>query len=407
MIVELELKSPVSDTFRVQTLASRMDYEPSESTTFRLTAELPSLDEKWNVGLIVGPSGSGKTRLLEKAYPSFTDAAKYHWKAKSFIDDLAEKASVEQISLALTSAGLSSVPTWMLPYHRLSNGQQQRAAMTRALLETDEIAFDEFSSMLDRVVARTTAMAVAKTIRRANKRLVVATCHYDIAEWLEADWVFDTATATLARGKLQRPKLDITVHPAPRSLWPLFAPYHYMNPRQAPAARCFIATLNVKGEEAICGWVSFVPVAGYKHYWRGHRAVVLPDFQGIGIGARFPSACFDILSKEDPKRRISTITGSIALNVAKQRQKWWILTRAPSRITGRDVGTLKATAHRSFERLTTTWVFDAPKYDAKANGEVPLDYDASASDQTKRESAKAQTRGRVKGASVTRSKDDG
>lgn len=351
-VVEVELASAVSESFRVQSLASRMDYEASESTRFRLRAELPTTDEEWSVGLIVGPSGSGKSRLLEKAFADWTDASHFEWRGASFLDDLGDRFSVEEVSRALAAAGLSSVPAWMLPYGRLSNGQRQRAAMARALLEADQIVFDEFTSLLDRVVARTTCIAAAKAVRRAKKRLVVATCHYDVGEWLETDWVFDTATATLARGRLRRPQFSISIHPAARSLWPLFAAHHYMSPRLSSAARCFIGAIHVGGETALCAWMSFIPNAGHKHSWRGHRAVVLPEYQGAGIGSRFVDACFAIMAEEDPLRRLSVISSSLPLNLARRNSPHWRLTRGSSHGSP-NVGSIRARS--SAARLTTSW----------------------------------------------------
>lgn len=353
MRIDLNLESDISDTFRVQSLASRMDYEPGERTRFQLRADIPDESEDWSVGLIVGPSGSGKSQLLRAAFHEWTDASKYEWRGISFLDDFSESASVEEVSRSLAAAGLSSVPAWMLPYFRLSNGQQQRAAMARAIIETDRIVFDEFTSLLDRVVARTTCIATAKAVRRLGKRLVVATCHYDVAEWLESDWVFDTATATLARGRLRRPQFNVSVHPAPRSLWPLFAAHHYMSDRLSPAARCFVGIISIGSEKAICAWMSFIPVAGYAHRWRGHRAVVLPEFQGAGLGSRFVDACFEIMAEEDARRKLSVVSSSLPLNIARRRSPHWRLTRAASH-TALDTGVLKG-SKRASSRLTTSW----------------------------------------------------
>ena len=166
MIVEIDLATPVSQSFRVQSLVSRMDCDPGETSTFRMKAEIPERSEYWEVGLIVGPSGTGKSQILRKAFPDFVDVSSFAWSGQSFLDDLPSDASVESVSRALAAAGLSSVPAWLVPYAHLSNGQQQRAAMARALLQSDAIVFDEFTSLLDRVVARTTCVAAAKAARR-------------------------------------------------------------------------------------------------------------------------------------------------------------------------------------------------------------------------------------------------
>jgi hypothetical protein len=35
-------------------------------------------------------------------------------------------------------------------------------------------------------------IATNKAIKRTNKQFIAVTCHYDVLEWLDADWIFDT-----------------------------------------------------------------------------------------------------------------------------------------------------------------------------------------------------------------------
>src|SRR5581483_10418874 len=48
------------------------------------------------------------------------------------------------------------------------------------------VAYDEFTSVVDRTVAQIGSAAIAKGIRsgRIACRFVAITCHYDVAEWL-------------------------------------------------------------------------------------------------------------------------------------------------------------------------------------------------------------------------------
>lgn len=64
--------------------------------------------------------------------------------------------------------------------------------LARKLLQDDFIVFDEFTSVVDRRVAETMCIATNKTIHKLNKQIVVISCHYDILNWLQPDWVFDT-----------------------------------------------------------------------------------------------------------------------------------------------------------------------------------------------------------------------
>jgi hypothetical protein len=69
-------------------------------------------------------------------------------------------------------------------------------------------------------------------------RFVAVTCHYDIAEWLEPDWVTDMATGTCQRRRLRRPRLHVEVHRAGREAWRMFSRHHYLTGSLAPGARC-------------------------------------------------------------------------------------------------------------------------------------------------------------------------
>jgi len=59
-----EVSSPFHDSFRVRQIAGMFDVPLQEKLTERFTAELPSADKSWQVGLIVGPSGAGKSTLM-------------------------------------------------------------------------------------------------------------------------------------------------------------------------------------------------------------------------------------------------------------------------------------------------------------------------------------------------------
>ena len=87
----------------------------------------------------------------------------------------------------------------------------------------------EFTSAVDRQIAKFGALAFAKAWRRLKaKKVVLLTPHYDEVEWLEPDWVFDTAKRSFARGLLRRPQFDLEIWKTDGSLWPLFEPHHYL-----------------------------------------------------------------------------------------------------------------------------------------------------------------------------------
>ena len=82
-----------------------------------------------------------------------------------------------------------------------------RVDIARALcLEQNEIVFDEFTSVVDREIAKVSAYAISKAVRRSKKQFIAVTCHYDVVDWLDPNWVFCTDTMEFSRKKeLGRP----------------------------------------------------------------------------------------------------------------------------------------------------------------------------------------------------------
>lgn len=78
-----------------------------------------------------------------------------------------------------------------------------RVDIARALcLDQHLIVFDEFTSVVDREIAKVSAYAISKAVRRSKKKFIAVTCHYDVVDWLEPDWVFCTDTMEFSRKKL-------------------------------------------------------------------------------------------------------------------------------------------------------------------------------------------------------------
>ncbi len=74
--------------------------------------------------------------------------------------------------------------------------------IARALcLDKPLIVFDEFTSVVDREIAKVSALAISKAVRRSNKKFIAVTCHYDVVDWLEPNWVFCTDTMEFSRKK--------------------------------------------------------------------------------------------------------------------------------------------------------------------------------------------------------------
>jgi GNAT superfamily N-acetyltransferase len=283
---------------RVTSTVAPDDFTRHVSEWFDLKFDGTSTFDCWNkpavsdfaIGLIIGPSGSGKSLLLQE----FGEEEKITWDpSKAVVSHFADPAKAAN---QLMAVGFNDVRSFVRPYHVLSTGEQFRANLARQL--KNNAVIDEFTSVVDRNVAKAASVAIQRYIRKEGlKGVVLATCHRDILDWLKPDWYFDTTDGTLHDGRLlQRPSITLRVYPCPRDVWDVFAPHHYLSHILASAARCFIAVADMDGVANLVGFVSCLPFpsGSLKRAWREHRTVVLPDFQGLGIGPRISDAVAEL-----------------------------------------------------------------------------------------------------------------
>ena len=176
-------------TFRVSKIQADFDVKLEHSNE-RFVGDI-EMPQDWQIGVIVGASGTGKSTIAKELFNE--DLIKgFEYNAKSVIDDMPKSAKIDDITKMFYSVGFGSVPSWLKPYSVLSNGEKMRVDLARALLEKDFIVFDEFTSVVDRQIAQTSCIAINKALKKTNKKFIAVTCHYDILDWLQPDWVFDT-----------------------------------------------------------------------------------------------------------------------------------------------------------------------------------------------------------------------
>lgn len=293
----ITVSSPVTRSFRVDQVAGMFDLKLEAKTREEFRGELPGEgeDEDWQIGIIVGPSGSGKTTIARHAFGQALCGAE-PWPTDRAVIDGFSDASIKCITHALTAVGFSSPPSWLKPYAVLSNGEKFRCDLARALLSDKPlVVYDEFTSVVDRTVAQIGSAAVSKAIRKRKlaRKFVAVTCHYDVIEWLEPDWVLDMASGRLARGRLRRPEIRLEIAPVHRSAWLLFRRHHYLNTEISVGARCFCGFIG-DHPVAFSAWIPAKTRRRRNGDMREHRTVVLPDYQGIGIGNRLSEFCASI-----------------------------------------------------------------------------------------------------------------
>lgn len=299
----VRLESPVSETFRCQKAANSLDIDAKKKAVHDLNISC-DLETPYNLGVIVGSSGSGKTTLAREIYgPNCFDFSVDDTRA--VIDQFPDEMSYDECAEMLSGIGLTSVPCWIRPVYTLSNGQRARAIAALQMARSDTFVIDEWTSVVDRTVAKAMSNCLQKFVRKQNKRVTVLTCHYDVLEWLNADWIIDcnqqafTDRRSLWRNYKRSETLSFDIRPVSRKTWRYFSKYHYLSDN-LPGGH--IETFGVfHGPEQI----GFQCFANYTPDRKGHprmmfsnRTVIHPDYVGLGLGMRV----INITSAEMAKR---------------------------------------------------------------------------------------------------------
>lgn len=115
------------------------------------------------------------------------------------------------------------------------------------------------------------------------KNITFSSCHDDIIPYLKPDWVYNTDTHEFYNGRyLCRPQFNVQVFDCKAQAWDLFREHHYLSGNLNKTSNCFMAMHN----NLPVGFIAVLPMPGgtVKKAVREHRLVVLPDYQGMGIG---------------------------------------------------------------------------------------------------------------------------
>tara|TARA_R110002020_G_scaffold6340_1_gene26685 strand:+ start:667 stop:1704 length:1038 start_codon:yes stop_codon:yes gene_type:complete len=302
------------------------DVPPQPVSELKWKGELPIDEKPWNVGLIVGPSGSGKSTIAQGVWGL---PPEFKWGAPSVLDDFAADQSIKDITTACGAVGFNTIPAWLRPFGVLSNGEKFRVDLARRILELgDPVVVDEFTSVVDRQVAKIGSHAVQKWARRSERKFVAVSCHYDIIEWLQPDWILEPATMKFAWRSVQpRPKLKGYIRRVSYSHWESFAPYHYMTRKLNRAARCFGLFLeNVPHPVAFVGALHR-PHPRVRDIQGVSRVVTLPDYQGLGLAFVLMAtvgAAYKAIGK-----RLHTYPAHPSLIRAFGRSSDWIMIKRP------------------------------------------------------------------------------
>lgn len=325
----IEKKNKIINDKYTEYIYNSFDIQNKEETTVKIPinfSECKSFD--WNIGVIYGGSGTGKTTLLKE----FGNLSKCIFNEGKPVISNFDWLEPNEATLLLSSMGLSSVPTWLRPFQTLSNGEQYRAELAYKVgkaKENETILIDEYTSVVDRDVAKAMSNALQKYIRRNNKKIILASCHFDIMEWLLPDWTYSPLKGRVEKPSLlrqSRPKIELQIFRCRYETWNIFKQHHYLTEDLNKAAKCFVTIWNDKP----IGFIAILPMPSgtVKNAYRVSRLVILPDFQGLGIGIKILNFFGSMYKKDNKTLYIKTSNPSLFKGMTRNTTNWKMINES-------------------------------------------------------------------------------
>jgi len=316
------LKNNITQDKYTKYVFEKFDIQNQDETNVEIPMNFSECKNfNWNIGVIYGGSGTGKTTLLKqfgKIYRIKFDSTKSLISNFDFVEP-------EDATMLLSAMGLASVPTWLRPFHTLSNGEQYRAELAYKVgkaKENEVILIDEYTSVVDRDVAKAMSNALQKYIRRYKKRIILASCHFDIMNWLQPCWTYSPLKGRVERTEYrrQRPKINLQIFRCRYETWNIFKKHHYLTQELSKAAKSFVILQN---DKPIC-FIAILPMPSgtVKNAFRVSRLVVLPDYQGLGIGMQILTLFGSMYLKDKKILYIKTSNPSLFKGMERHKKNW-------------------------------------------------------------------------------------
>jgi GNAT superfamily N-acetyltransferase len=120
--------------------------------------------------------------------------------------------------------------------------------------------------------------------------------------------------------KKNRPEIKFEIfNYGDKSIWKMFAKHHYLSHSHNNAASVFVATVN----DEIAGFISILhlPHPKAKTIKKVHRLVILPDYQGAGIGLKLLNEVGKFYKRHKWRYTIVTSAPSL-INALKKSNQW-------------------------------------------------------------------------------------
>lgn len=303
--VEVILESKVSTNFRCKRACDSLDIDIKKKSIHHLKIENIEPGDSWNVALIYGSSGSGKSTLIKKIFGENCFRTIIN-DDEPIINQFPEEYTYDQCAEILSGIGLNSVPCWVRPVKTLSNGQRARAEAALMMVQSkDIICIDEWTSVVDRTVAKAMSFCLQKFARKHNKKIILLSPHYDVLEWLVPDWMIDCNEQKFHLKKnesfffQERNSLSFEVKKIGRESWRYFSKYHYLSERLPGGSIHLYGIFHGGNQIGFQCFANYVPdKPGKKRIYHSNRTVIHPDYQGLGLGIKLINITSKLLKDE-------------------------------------------------------------------------------------------------------------
>lgn len=323
--IHFELKSEANNSFFCQKAANSADLDLNKKLSHVMDLDIDFPDD-WNVGLIVGASGSGKTTLANHLYGANCFDT-YIDLLQPIINQFDDSLSYDERVNQLISVGLSQVPCWVRPAGTLSNGQRFRAEIALQMSKQKEITIiDEWTSVVDRTIGKIMSHSVQKHARRFNKKIVLCSCHYDVMEWLQPDWVIDCNEQYFRRLLRQErtEKLQLDIREIDSKSWKYFSKYHYLSENLPGGKVFYFGLFHAEKQIGFQCYANYIPCRkGDTMIFHSNRLVIHPDYCGLSLGKVLVNNTAMIMKKKGFK--IMTKFCSLAMFRTTSNDRNWRL----------------------------------------------------------------------------------